>query len=315
MRRRDRRTRLARVIDVENLTKSYGDTTVLEGLTFRVPPGTVTGFLGPNGAGKSTTMRTILGLTRPDAGSARIGGRSYRELDRPLHRVGAVLETAAGHPGLRVRDHLTWLARSNRIPRRRTREVLETVDLLGAAGRRIGTLSLGMGQRLRLAAALLGDPGVLVLDEPLNGLDPEGIHWLRGTMRQMADEGRTVFVSSHLLSEMSQVADRLVVLDRGRLVADTTVTGFLRNHGRTHVRVRTREVGLLAAELEREGATVTLAPDGSLDVVGTDVARVSGIAAAVGAPLEELVTRAASLEDIFLGIVGSEGREGRTPRV
>ncbi|MDQ1293741.1 MAG: type transport system ATP-binding protein [Actinomycetota bacterium] len=303
-----RATTLDRVIDVENLTKRYGDVTVLDGLTFHVQPGVVTGFLGPNGAGKSTTMRIVLGLTRPDTGSARIAGRAYHELARPLHQVGAVLETALGHPGLKARDHLAWLARSNRIPRRRVHEVLEVVGLTETAGRRLGTLSLGMGQRLRLAAALLGDPGVLVLDEPVNGLDPEGIRWLRETLRRMAAEDRTVFVSSHLLSEMSQVADHLVVLNHGRLIADTTAAEFVDRHGRTYVRVRSRESAQLAAALERAGATVTATSDNSLEVTGMDVARVSGVAAAVEAPLEELVTCTASLEDTFLGIVGREGR-------
>ncbi|MEU3572984.1 ATP-binding cassette domain-containing protein, partial [Kitasatospora sp. NPDC036755] len=209
------------VIEVQNLTKRYGERTVVAGLTCTVRPGAVTGFLGPNGAGKSTTMRMILGLTRPDAGSAGIGGRPYRELTYPARQVGALLDTAVPHRSLTAADHLRWIAQSSRIDRRRAAEVLEMVGLTGAARRRIGTFSLGMQQRLGLAAALLGDPPVLVLDEPFNGLDAEGIRWLRELLRSMAAEGRTVLVSSHLMTEMSKVADHLIVISRGRLLART----------------------------------------------------------------------------------------------
>ncbi|MEU8524556.1 ATP-binding cassette domain-containing protein [Streptomyces sp. NPDC048629] len=298
------------MIDVQNLTKRYGPNTAVHGLSFTVRPGAVTGFLGPNGAGKSTTMRMMLGLTRPDDGSARIDGRAYRELRHPARHVGAVLETAAPHRGMTAAGHLLWLARANRVPRRRIAEVLEAVDLAGAARRRIGTYSLGMAQRLGLAAALLGDPPVLVLDEPVNGLDAEGIRRLRGTLRAMAAEGRTVLISSHLMTEMSLVADHLIVIHRGRLVADTGMGEFLRRHGRSHVRVRTPDPGRLARELERHGAAVTRTADGSLAVEGLPAADISHRAAACGLPLDELSTHTASLEDTFLDLIGA-GESGR----
>ncbi|MFI1952957.1 ABC transporter ATP-binding protein [Streptomyces xinghaiensis] len=297
------------MIDVEDLTKRYGPATVVGGLTFTVRPGAVTGFLGPNGAGKSTTMRMMLGLTRPDAGSARIGGRPYSELTHPLRHVGALLETSAPHRGLTARDHLLWLARSNRIARGRVREVLETVGLADAARRRVGTFSLGMGQRLGLAAALLGDPPVLVLDEPVNGLDTEGIRWLRDLLRSMAAEGRTVLVSSHLMAEMSMVADHLVVISRGRLLADTGMADFMQRHGRPYVRVRTPHAERLGRELERHGATPSRTPDGALDVVGMTAAEISRLAAEGGFPLHELSTHAGSLEEIYLQVIG-EGTGG-----
>jgi ABC-2 type transport system ATP-binding protein len=211
------------MIQAQALTKRYGSTVAVDALTFEVRPGAVTGFLGPNGSGKSTTMRLILGLDAPDAGEVRVGGRRYRDLPWPLREVGAVLETKAFHPGRRGRTHLVALAASNRIARSRVDEVLEMVGLAGAADRRAGTYSLGMAQRLGIAAALLGDPRVLLLDEPVNGLDPEGIRWLRNLLRSLAQEGRTVFVSSHLISEMALTADHVVVIARGRLLADTSV--------------------------------------------------------------------------------------------
>ncbi|NJQ01252.1 ABC transporter ATP-binding protein [Streptomyces zingiberis] len=299
------------MIDVQNLSKRYGQATAVDGLTFTVRPGTVTGFLGPNGAGKSTTMRMMLGLTRPDTGTARIGGRAYRELARPLRQVGALLETSAPHRGLTARDHLLWLARSNGIGRSRVREVLETVGLAAAARRRIGGFSLGMGQRLGLAAALLGDPAVLVLDEPVNGLDTEGIRWLRDLLRARAAEGRTVLISSHLMAEMSMVAGHLIVINRGRLLADTGMAEFLRLHGRSFVRVRTPEPGAarFGGELERHGGSVTRAPGGVLEVAGLAAGDISRIAAAGGFPLEELSNRTGSLEETFLQAIG-EGDTG-----
>jgi ABC-2 type transport system ATP-binding protein len=300
------------VIDVQNLTKRYGQTTVVGGLTFTVRPGAVTGFLGPNGAGKSTTMRMMLGLTRPDTGSARIGGRAYRELSYPLRHVGALLETSSPHRSLTAHDHLSWLAQSNRIARGRVREVLETVGLQDAARRRIGAFSLGMGQRLGLAAALLGDPPGLVLDEPVNGLDTEGIRWLRDLLRAMAAEGRTVLISSHLMTEMSMVADHLIVIGHGRLLADTGMSEFIERHGRSYVRVRTAESAPLAEQLERNGATVTRGPDGALDVVGMRAAEISGVAASGGFPLDELSTHEGTLEDTFLGVVGDAAAGGGT---
>ncbi|AGL18263.1 ABC transporter ATP-binding protein [Actinoplanes sp. N902-109] len=211
------------MIEVSGLTRRYGPTVAVEGLTFAVRPGCVTGFLGPNGSGKSTTMRLILGLDRADAGDARIGGRRYRELRWPLREVGAMLEARAFHPGRSARSHLAALAAGNAIARSRVDEVLDLVGLGGVAGRRAGTFSLGMGQRLGVAAALLGDPGVLMLDEPVNGLDPGGVRWIRELLGTLAREGRTVFVSSHLISEMAVTAERLVVIGSGRLLADTTV--------------------------------------------------------------------------------------------
>lgn len=296
-----------RVIDVQNLTKRYGQHTVVDGLTFTVRSGTVTGFLGPNGAGKSTTLRMVLGLTRPDTGSATIDGHAYHELTYPARHVGALLETSAPHRGMTAADHLLWFAQSNRIARQRVGEVLETVGLTAAAKRRIGTFSLGMGQRLGLAAALLGDPPVLVLDEPVNGLDAEGIRWLRELLRSMAAEGRTVLVSSHLMTEMSMVADHLVVINRGQLLAETGMSDFIQRHGRTYVRVRTPEPLRLNTELERKGAELRLAPDGSIEVDGMPAAEISRLAAASGLPLEELSTHTASLEDTFLKLTGNGG--------
>ncbi|RGD63331.1 ATP-binding cassette domain-containing protein [Kitasatospora xanthocidica] len=299
------------MIEVQNLTKRYGETTVVAGLTFTVRPGAVTGFLGPNGAGKSTTMRMILGLTRPDAGTALIGGRPYHELTYPARQVGALLETAVAHRSLTAADHLRWIAQSNRIDRRRVAEVLEAVGLTGAARRRVGTFSLGMGQRLGLAAALLGDPPVLVLDEPVNGLDAEGIRWLRDLLRSMAVEGRTVLVSSHLMAEMSVVADDLVVIGRGRLLTQTGTEEFIRRHARTYVRVRTSEPLRLHRELERNGASLSLAHDGSLEVDGMTAAEINRLAAAGDLPLEELSTHTGSLEDTFLKLTGPEGSSTR----
>ncbi|AEV88878.1 ABC transporter [Actinoplanes sp. SE50] len=214
------------MIEARELTRRYGRTVAVDALSFDVRPGAVTGFLGPNGSGKSTTMRMILGLDRPDAGQATIGGRRYRELRWPLREVGAMLEAKAFHPGRTARGHLAALAASNAVPRSRVDEVLDMVGLTGAAGRRAGKFSLGMGQRLGVAAALLGDPGVLLLDEPVNGLDPEGVRWIRTLLRSLAAQGRTVFVSSHLISEMALTAERLVVIGRGRLLADTTVAAM-----------------------------------------------------------------------------------------
>jgi ABC-2 type transport system ATP-binding protein len=211
------------MIEARGLSKRYGATVAVDGLSFDVRPGVVTGFLGPNGSGKSTTMRLILGLDAPDAGQARIGGRRYRDLRWPLREVGALLEARAFHPGRSARAHLRALAASNGIPRSRVEEVLDLVGLAEVAGRRAGRFSLGMGQRLGIAAALLGDPGVLLLDEPVNGLDPEGIRWIRDLLRSLAAEGRTVFVSSHLIGELARTADRVVVIGRGRLLADTSV--------------------------------------------------------------------------------------------
>jgi len=216
-------------IDSRSLRKRYGRTTAVDGLTCTVVPGRVTGLAGPNGAGKSTTLRMILGLSRPDAGTVHIGGTPYARLERPLHTVGALLDAGAAHPGRRARDHLRWLAHAGRIPTRRVDDVLERVGLSAVAGRRVGGFSLGMRQRLGIAAALLGDAPVLLLDEPVNGLDPEGVRWIRDLMRGLANEGRTVFVSSHLMSEMALTADHVVIVARGQLVKETPMEALTRN--------------------------------------------------------------------------------------
>lgn len=303
--------RLVGMIDVRKLTKRYGSTTAVDGLTFTVRPGAVTGFLGPNGAGKSTTMRMMVGLTRPDAGSARIHGYAYRDLHNPLRHVGTLLEGPAPHRSLTAARYLQWLAQANRISPRRPGEVLEMVGLGDAAHRRIGLFSLGMTRRLGLAAALLGDPSTLVLDEPVNGLDVEGIRWLRDLLASMAAEGRTVLVSSHLMAEMAMVADRLVIIHDGRLLADTTMSDFIARHGRTFVRVRTTDATKLARALEGQGVTVTSTPDGGLEVEGMPAAAISRLAAAGGFALDELSTHTASLEDSFLTLVGNETRTAR----
>ena len=291
------------MIEVRGLTKRYGEVTAVAGLTFDVPPGVVTAFLGPNGAGKSTTLRMLLGLDRPTAGSARIDGHAYADLPWPLRSVGSLLDSSAAHPGRTARAHLRWLAASNEIPERRVTEVLELVDLAGAAGRRVRTFSLGMRQRLGLAAALLGDPPVLLLDEPVNGLDAEGIRWLRGSLRRMAAEGRTVVVSSHLMSEVEQTADHLLVIGRGRLLADTPLADFLAEHSAAaRVLVRTSQPRRLADLLAAGGASATVEPDGGLRVSGVSADEVGAVAARHGVPLLALGADHRSLEDVFLAL-------------
>jgi ABC-2 type transport system ATP-binding protein len=288
------------VIEIRGLTKRYGPTVAVDGLTFDVVAGRVTGFLGPNGAGKSTTMRLILGLDAPTAGSATVGGRPYRALRRPLSEVGAMLESAAIHPGRSARGHLRALAAANSIPRRRVEEVLGLAGLDRVASKRTGGFSLGMTQRLGIAAALLGDPGVLLLDEPVNGLDPEGVAWIRTLLRSLAAEGRTVLVSSHLMSEMALTADHLIVIGRGRLIADTTVGQFVRQSSGNWVQVRSPEPGRLAQLLHDHGAVVEAGHDGGLAVRGADAAAVGDLAAWHGIAVHELVARHASLEEAFM---------------
>ncbi|ATE53818.1 export ABC transporter ATP-binding protein [Actinosynnema pretiosum] len=291
------------VIEVRELTKRYGATRAVDGLSFTVPPGLVTGFLGPNGAGKSTTMRVVLGLDRPTSGEALIGGSRYADLPRPLHRVGALLDAGDAHPGRAARDHLRVLARSNGIGDRRVDELLERVGLGSVAGRRVGALSLGMRQRLGVAAALLGDPEVLLFDEPVNGLDPEGIRWIRGLMRGLAAEGRAVLVSSHLMGEMALTADRVVVVGRGRLVLEGPVSELV-GRARREVLVRAPEPGGLVAALERAGGEVVA--EGERWVVrGLDAPAVAGIAHAEGVLLHELTPRGASLEEAYLELTES----------
>jgi ABC-2 type transport system ATP-binding protein len=290
------------VIEARGLTKRYGSTLAVDDLSFDVVPGRVTGFLGPNGAGKSTTMRLIVGLDSPTAGTVTVAGRPYRSKRRPLFEVGAMLESAAVHPGRNARAHLLALAQANGIGRRRVEQVLALVGLDAVARRRAGTFSLGMTQRLGVAAALLGDPGVLLLDEPVNGLDPDGVVWIRTLLRSLAAEGRTVFVSSHLMSEMALTADHLIVIGRGRLIADTGVAEFVRATSAGHVRVRTPQPDRLAALLREHGAAVDPTGDGALAVTGIDAPAVGELAAGHGIVLHELTTREPSLEEAFMTI-------------
>ncbi|GGK81247.1 ABC transporter ATP-binding protein [Planomonospora parontospora subsp. parontospora] len=307
---------VGRVIEVRNLSKRYGGTVAVDELSFAVRPGRVTGFLGPNGAGKSTTMRMMLDLDRPTAGRVLIGGRRYRDLPEPLRHVGALLDAGAVHAGRSARHHLLWLARSNRIPAARVREVLELTGLESVAGRRAGGFSLGMSQRLGIAAALLGDPPVLLFDEPVNGLDPEGVLWIRRLMRGMAAEGRTVFVSSHLMGETALAADHLIVIGRGRLLADTTVPEFIEANSRSYVRIRTPQPERMRDVLTEAGIPVRQAADGALEAHGAEAAKVGELAAAGGLTVHEVGTRTASLEEAFMRLTGEsvEYRAGGADR-
>jgi ABC-2 type transport system ATP-binding protein len=287
------------MIEAQDLSKRFGRVHAVDGLTFDVLPGRVTGFLGPNGAGKSTTMRLILGLDRPTRGHVTVNGRRYDELRRPLHEVGAVLEVRAMHGGRSAYNHLLCLAQSNGIGRRRVHEVLDIVGLSSAAGRRAGKFSLGMSQRLGLAAALLGDPPVLICDEPVNGLDPEGILWIRTLLRSLAAEGRTVFVSSHLMSEMALTADHLIVVGQGRLIADASTSEIIARSSANYVRVRSPQAARLAPLLRAAGARVR-AQDEALHVSDTDCAAVGDLAARHGISVHELSTQTASLEAAFM---------------
>lgn len=289
------------VIEVNELTKRYGPTAAVSNLTFTVRPGQVTGFLGPNGAGKTTTLRMLLGLIEPTAGTATLQGLPFRHHARGLRHVGALLDAGDAHGGRTARAHLRALARSNGIPRTRVDEVLQEVGLAGAARRRIGGFSLGMRQRLGIATALLGDPPVLLFDEPLNGLDPEGVLWVRGLFRRLAAEGRTVFVSSHLMTEMENTADRLVVIGRGELIAEESLTRFAARGTRQSVSVRTPDTARLVPLLTSEGASVHREPaDGLLTVTGLDAARIGELALRHRLPLHELSTRGSSLEEAFM---------------
>ena len=288
------------MIEARGLTKRYGSTVAVEDLTFTVQPGIVTGFLGPNGAGKSTTMRLILGLDAPTAGSVTLDGKPYRQIRTPLREVGALLDARAVHPGRSANAHLLTLARANGIPRGRVDEVIDAVGLRGVAGRRAGGFSLGMGQRLGIASALLGDPGTILLDEPVNGLDPEGIRWIRSFLRDLAAEGRTVLVSSHLMSEMALTAQHLLVIGRGRLIADTGMPEFLANAAPRRAKVRSTEPDRLAAILRSPDVIVEPAPDDALVVTGLSTDQIGIIAAGAGLTLLELTAEQASLEDAFL---------------
>ncbi|WP_431680571.1 ABC transporter ATP-binding protein [Kitasatospora sp. KL5] len=288
------------MIELHDLTKRYGDTLAVDGLSFQVPRGVVTGFLGPNGAGKSTTMRMILDLDRPTAGRVTLDGRRYGQLSEPLTYIGALLEAKAVHPGRTARDHLLWMAQSNRLPRHRVDEVLELVGLSAVARKRARGFSLGMSQRLGIASALLGDPEILMFDEPVNGLDPEGIVWIRTLMKGMAAEGRTVFVSSHLMSEMALTADHLVVIGRGRLLADLPMADFIKQNSRSAVRVRTPQPEMLLDALHRAGVGAEPGPDGSWEVPDGDLAFLGELAAEHRITLHELSPQQASLEEAFM---------------
>jgi ABC-2 type transport system ATP-binding protein len=288
------------VIEVRGLTKRYGPQTVVDDLSFTVEAGQVTGFLGPNGAGKSTTMRMIIGLAAPDRGTATIGGRNYRDLAVPLVEVGALLDAGAVHGGRTAYDHLHALAVSNGLPRKRVDEVLARTGMEGVAGKRAGGFSLGMRQRLGIAATLLGEPRVLIFDEPVNGLDPEGIRWVRDLMRSLAAEGRTVLVSSHLMSEMAQTADHLIVIGRGRLIADTAVSELTRTNGEGTVVVRVSDRARFAQQLSAAGATVRDGLESSLVVSGMSATDIGQLAAYHGVALSELTPQRVSLEEAFM---------------
>ncbi|MFJ5775697.1 ABC transporter ATP-binding protein [Streptomyces sp. NPDC093094] len=288
------------MIELDGLTKRYGEKVAVNHLTFTVRPGIVTGFLGPNGAGKSTTMRMLLGLDRPTAGDVRIDGKRYEQLKDPLKYIGALLDAKAVHGGRSAFNHLLCLAQSNGIPADRVHEVLDTVGLTAVARKKAKGFSLGMGQRLGIAAALLGDPRILMFDEPVNGLDPEGIHWIRNLMKSLAAQGRTVFVSSHLMSEMALTADHLVVIGQGRLLADTSMADFIARNSRTYVRIRTPQRERMLDVLHRAGITVVESGSGALEVDGGKPERIGELAAQHQLVLHELSPQQASLEEAFM---------------
>ncbi len=301
------------MITVQHVTKTYGETRAVDDLSFSVHPGVVTGFLGPNGSGKSTTMRMILGLDRPDHGSVSINDKPYADHVAPLHEVGALLEARAIHPGRSAYHHLLALATTTGIPRRRIDEVLDLVGLTTVARKRAGAYSLGMGQRLGIAAALLGDPGVVILDEPVNGLDPEGILWIRNLLKALADDGRTVFVSSHLISEIALVADHLVVIGKGRLIADTSVAELQRAAAGAQVTVRSPRAGELARLLLDDGVSITTGADPEeLHVVGLRASAIGDRALAAGLPVHALIPTEATLEEAFMRLTHDAVEYGPT---
>ena len=293
------------MIEARGLTKRYGDTVAVRDLSFTAASGRVTGFLGPNGAGKSTTMRMLLGLDRADAGDVSLAGKRLIDFPKPLRRVGALLDAGYVHPTRRAHDHLWALAASNGLPHRRVPHVLELVGLGDVADKAVGGFSLGMKQRLGLAAAMLGDPGILLFDEPANGLDPEGISWMRTFLQHRAAEGRTVFVSSHLLSEMAQTAEDLVVIGRGELIYEGTVEGFVDRTAHSWVTVRSPQLKRLALALRDGGARVSRPTPDTIEVVGTTAAAIGDLAAELGVAVHELSPRTASLEDVFLRATAS----------
>jgi ABC-2 type transport system ATP-binding protein len=293
-------------IEVSGLRKRFGATQALDGMTFTVPPGRVTGFAGPNGAGKSTTIRVILGLDAPDEGHALVGGRAYCELRFPLRRVGALLDASAVQPSRSGRNHLLWLARSQRLPAGRVRQVIALVGLDSAARRRAGGYSLGMRQRLGIAAAMLGDPSVLILDEPFNGMDPEGIIWIRGFLRGLAAQGRAVLVSSHLMGELEDIADQVVVVGRGQVLADATVAELVGRAGGDQVLLRTPTPDEAAAALQQTGAKATITDRGTVTVSGIAAQRVVDALSQAGVAFSEVTAQRASLEDVYLQLTGGE---------
>jgi len=294
------------MIEASHLTKRYRNTTAVDEVSFVVRPGRVTGFLGPNGAGKSTTMRMVLGLDTPSSGSVLVNGKPYAQLADPLRSVGALLDAKAIVGARSAANHLKWLADSNGIDRRRIGEVLDIVGLADVAGKKVSTFSLGMNQRLGIAAALLGDPETVMFDEPINGLDPDGIVWIRNLMKSLAAEGRTVFLSSHLMSEMALTADHLLVIARGRIIADASTDEFVNGHAAPSVRARALEQAALAEILAQRGAVVKGGPDGSLVVTGLDAAAVGGAASAHGITLLELAPQVSSLEEAFFDLTRDE---------
>jgi ABC-2 type transport system ATP-binding protein len=294
------------VIEARGLTKDYADKRAVDDLSFEVHPGIVTGFLGPNGSGKSTTMRLILGLDRPTKGDVTVNGKHYRDHAAPLHEVGALLEARSVHTGRSARNHLLALAQTHGIPRSRVDELIDVVGLHDVARKRAGQFSLGMGQRLGIATALLGDPQTVMLDEPVNGLDPEGIHWIRNLLKSLAAEGRTVFVSSHLMSEMSLTADHLIVIGRGKLIADTSVADFLAGASKQLVHVRTPQSAALREILAGLGGTVSDTDAGLLEVAGLTAEQIGEAAAAQSIVLHELTPHQASLEEAFMDLTRGE---------
>ena len=288
------------MIEAHSLTKDYGDKRAVDALSFLIRPGIVTGFLGPNGSGKSTTMRLILGLDAPTAGRVTVNGKLYREHAAPLHEVGALLEARSVHTGRSAQNHLLALAQTHGISKRRVTELIDLVGLHDVAKKRAGDFSLGMGQRLGIATALLGDPATVMLDEPVNGLDPEGIHWIRNLLKQLAAEGRTVFVSSHLMSEMALTADHLLVIGRGRLIADTSVEEFVNRASKNIVRVRSPQAERLRDLVVGSEVTVLALEPGILEITGLTAEQIGDTAAANGVTLHELTPQQASLEEAFM---------------
>jgi ABC-2 type transport system ATP-binding protein len=294
------------MITVEALTKRYGNKVAVDSIDFTVRPGQVTGFLGPNGAGKSTTMRMIVGLDRPTAGTVAVNGRRYQEHRAPLREVGVLLDAKAAHPGRSAYKHLLSIAATHGIGASRVNEVIGLAGLDAVAGKRVGGFSLGMGQRLGIAAALIGDPATIILDEPVNGLDPEGVRWVRTLMRSLAAEGRTVLLSSHLMSEMAQTADRLIVIGRGRILADDSIEDVISGATRSVTRVRTRDAERLSAVIAGPGVVVSVLADGAIEIVGLTAEQVAIAASAAGVVLHEVASVSGSLEEAYIALTAGE---------